>query len=210
MRINNRFRILTVCTGNICRSPVVELLLQRGLDELHPEKFSVRSAGTHALVGQPIQPLSEEIVLRHGGVVDSFGARQLTQQMLQEADLILAMTAGHRSKVLQLEPAALKRTFTVREFGRMLEQLLKDDSTGQVTNDVAGRWRQLPAAAAAVRHKVLAKNPSDNDVLDPYRRNSSAYREMEDQLVPALSAILSVAAMHRQPGVGRRRAGLSC
>ena len=60
-------RILTVCTGNICRSPVAERLLQAGLDQVLPGGFEVPSAGTRAMVGDPIQPLSADIVRTFGG-----------------------------------------------------------------------------------------------------------------------------------------------
>lgn len=199
-----RFRILTVCTGNVCRSPVSELLLQSGLDELHPGRFAVSSAGTHALVGQPMQPLSAEIVHRLGGNADPFVSRQLTTSMVREADLILAMAAEHRSRVLQLEPAALRRTFTLREFARMLDHLAQDGAI-DAGSDVVSLWRKLPAAAGAVRHRSLAENPLDNDVVDPYRRSSATYRAMEEQLVPALSSLFSVAAFNKPQRQGKHR-----
>lgn len=200
-----RFRILTVCTGNICRSPVSEILLQSGLDELHPEKFSVSSAGTHALVGQAMQPLSAAIVQRNGGVAGGFSARQLTPTMVREADLVLTMAAEHRARVLQLEPAALRRTFTIREFGRMLEHLAFDEVPDRSSDDIVLRWRELPGAAASVRHRSLAEHPLDNDVVDPYRRSDAEYRSMEEQLIPALDTILTLAASPRPAKQGRHR-----
>ena len=89
-------RILTVCTGNICRSPVAERLLQAGLDQVQPGAFEVRSAGTHAMVGDPIQPPSADMIRTYGGTPDGFAARQLTPKMLRESDLVLAMTAVDR------------------------------------------------------------------------------------------------------------------
>ena len=47
-------RVLTVCTGNICRSPYAELLLREGFGWARPGAFEVTSAGTHALVGRPV------------------------------------------------------------------------------------------------------------------------------------------------------------
>lgn len=206
METTESFRILTVCTGNICRSPVAELLLQSGLDELHPGKFIVRSAGTHALVGQPMQPLSADIVQRYGGVSDGFASRQLTTAIVREADIILAMAAEHRSGVLRLEPAALRRTFTVREFARMLEHLMQDNHFSDPGGDIVSLWRELPASAGSVRHRTLAEKTSDNDVVDPYRRSAATYRSMEEQLIPAINTILSLADAHRPPRQGRRRA----
>ena len=110
------FSILAVCTGNVCRSPAVERLLA---NKLGPT-VSVGSAGTHALVGHPIsEPMAA--LLRDSGVEpESFEARRLSEQMLKEADLILSMTRAQRGLVVELWPAAVRRTFTLREFARLL------------------------------------------------------------------------------------------
>ncbi|UVJ38754.1 low molecular weight phosphatase family protein [Arthrobacter sp. CJ23] len=186
------FRILTVCTGNICRSPVAERLLQAGLDQVRPGAFEVRSAGTRAMVGEPIQPPSATIIQAFNGSPDHFAARQLTPKILRETDLVLAMTAAHRGEVLQLDASLLKRTFTVREFARMLA-VLEEKGVEPAGDDLAGFWRALPARAASVRHLALAQDAADNDVIDPYRRGDEAYAQMEDELAPALLGILRFA-----------------
>ena len=124
-------RILTVCTGNICRSPVAERLLQAGLDQVLPGGFEVRSAGTRAMVGGPIQPLSADIVRMYGGTDKAFAARQLTARILRDTDIVLTMTSKHRGEVLQLDASLLKRTFTIREFARMLEALEERDAAAE-------------------------------------------------------------------------------
>ncbi|MDR7083200.1 protein-tyrosine phosphatase [Arthrobacter ginsengisoli] len=188
-------RILTVCTGNICRSPVAERLLQAGLDQVQPGAFEVRSAGTHAMVGDPIQPLSADIIRTFGGTPDGFAARQLTPRILRESDLVLAMTAKHRGAVMQLDASLLKRTFTIREFARMLQVLEQRDAPAAVV-DVPAFWRELPARAGSVRHLALAPDAADNDVVDPYRRGPELYHQMEDELAPAILTILRFAREH--------------
>ncbi|UUL77294.1 low molecular weight phosphatase family protein [Pseudarthrobacter sp. Fe7] len=226
-------RILTVCTGNICRSPVAERLLQAGLDQVVPGGFEVASAGTRALVGEPMQPISADIVRTFGGDPEGFAARQLTPKILRGVDLVLTMTAGHRGEVLQLDASLLKRTFTIREFARMLDVLdqraasgsqraaasgsqetadagqpaavVPSQDTGAGTNgsdDDAGftantaLWRGLPARAAGVRHLSLPADAAENDIVDPYRRAPEVYREMEDQLAPAIVSILRHARLN--------------
>jgi len=213
-------RILTVCTGNICRSPVAERLLQAGLDQAVPGGFHVSSAGTRALVGEPMQPISADIVRTFGGDPEGFAARQLTSRILRGVDLVLTMTSGHRGEVLQLDASLLKRTFTIREFARMLDVLAQrtaaadagqpaavvpspealpagsgsDDDTRLAAN--AALWRALPARAAGVRHLSLPADSADNDIVDPYRRAPEVYREMEDQLAPAIVSILRHARLN--------------
>jgi len=188
-------RILTVCTGNICRSPVAERLLQAGLDEVQPGAFEVRSAGTRAMVGDPVQPPSAKIIRSYGGTPEDFAARQLTPKLLKESDLVLAMTAQHRGAVMQLDPSLLKRTFTIREFARMLQVLEQRDAPAAAV-DLPAFWRGLPARAASVRHLALAPEASDNDVIDPYRRGQEQYNQMEAELAPAIQTILRFARQH--------------
>ncbi|MFF1382179.1 low molecular weight phosphatase family protein [Arthrobacter sp. NPDC058288] len=202
-------RILTVCTGNICRSPVAERLLQAGLDQVLPGGFEVRSAGTRAMVGNPIQPLSAEIVNMYGGTDKGFAARQLTPKILRDTDIVLTMTSKHRGEVLQLDASLLKRTFTIREFARMLEALEERDAaavtTGtapaekaqaQIPSDAGAMWRGLPARLASVRHLALAADSADNEVIDPYKRGPEVYRQMEDELAPAILTILRYARLN--------------
>ncbi|MBT2519699.1 low molecular weight phosphatase family protein [Arthrobacter sp. ISL-28] len=200
-------RILTVCTGNVCRSPVAERLLQAGLDQVLPGGFEVRSAGTRALVGDPVQPLSADIIHTFGGTADGFAARQLTGKVLRKVDLVLAMSSAHRGEVLQLDASLLKRTFTIREFARMLDMLEDRKGPGaqagpgvKVIGDRINAntelWRSLPARAASVRHLSLAPEATDNDVIDPYRRSADYYRQMEDELAPAIISILRFARLN--------------
>ncbi|MDQ0000021.1 MULTISPECIES: arsenate reductase/protein-tyrosine-phosphatase family protein [Pseudarthrobacter] len=199
-------RILTVCTGNICRSPVAERLLQAGLDQVLPGGFEVTSAGTRAMVGDPMQPLSGDIVRMFGGNPNGFVSRQLTGKILRGVDLVLTMTSGHRGEVLQQDASLLKRTFTIREFARMLD-VLDDRADGSPTQ--AGTadggsplsantafWRGLPARAAAVRHLSLPADSADNDIIDPYRRGPEVYRQMEDELAPAIVSVLRHARLN--------------
>lgn len=192
-------RILTVCTGNICRSPVAERLLQAGLDQVLRGGFEVRSAGTRAMVGSPIQPLSADIIRTYGGTPDDFAARQLTQKILREADLVLTMSSSHRGEVLQLDASLLKRTFTIREFARMVTALEERGDASPSDSNYAQLWRELPARASSVRHLVLAAEASDNDVADPYKRGPEAYQRMEDELAPAILRILRYARISMQP-----------
>ena len=91
------FTILTVCTGNICRSPLVEMLLRK---VLHGLPVVVHSAGTQALVGRPMTEqnciIAEELGVQQ---VDDHRARLLKTDYLREADLVLVLTREHRAAV---------------------------------------------------------------------------------------------------------------
>lgn len=98
--------ILVVCTGNICRSPVVEALLrqalrQQGLDET----WRVSSAGTWAPAGAPASLYSALLLAERGLDISQHRSRLVNQAMIDQADLILCLELGHaealRSEFLQ-------------------------------------------------------------------------------------------------------------
>lgn len=83
-------RIVVVCTGNICRSPIGEGLLQvRGKD------LDVSSAGVGAMVNWPADPLAVEVMADRGHDIGAHRAQQLTRAMLSENDLVLTLDQHH-------------------------------------------------------------------------------------------------------------------
>jgi protein-tyrosine-phosphatase len=123
------FTVLLMCTGNICRSALAERLGRAYLDEaLGEEAGAIRlaSAGTRAVVGSGMHPDSALVLRGLGAEPGNFRARQLADDFLAEADLILTMTRGHRSEFLAGAPRPLARTFTLREAAALIG-LLDDD-----------------------------------------------------------------------------------
>ena len=187
--------IMTVCTGNICRSPLAELLLATRLADLGAE---VHSAGVRGLSAAPMTPEAIDLAIEYGVTeadADAHRSRFLTEAMLVSPDLILAMTREHRREIAELAPARLRSTFTVREFARLAASLSDDDVADAVADagPDATHLAALRAAAAAVagRRGLLPPpaDPADDDVIDPYRRDWSVYRTSADQLVPALAEV---------------------
>ncbi|WP_425863804.1 low molecular weight phosphatase family protein [Arthrobacter sp. TWP1-1] len=184
MSVTPPFRILTVCTGNICRSPMVERLLQQGLDLITPGAYIVESAGTGALLGSAMEPHIEGFVRVLGASAEGFAARQLTPEILDTQDLVLALTRKHRSRIVELRPALLRKTFTLRELARILPQV--PTPRGAV---VAHRWSTAIPLALRAR-SLQGHNPEDDDVVDPYRRSDDVYEQMRQQITPAVQVLL--------------------
>jgi len=191
------FNILTVCTGNICRSPLAEQLLALGLADV-PE-VHVASAGTQALVGKGMPEPSLAIAASLGVPnAASHVSRQLTEEIVDGADLILAMSREHRRAIVELNPRASKRVFTIREFARLASATSDDDLraefvpgpfSGPVSTDPAGRMRAATAAATVSRSLVAqTESPEDDDVVDPYRQSHAVYEQSAAELKPAVDA----------------------
>ena len=147
-----RFRLLFVCTGNICRSPFARFhtraLLEMRLGPRWASWFDVASGGTGAVVGSEMHPLSRAQLgpLATHPDVAAFRARQLPARDVELADLVLTVSRSHRSAVLELEPRALRSTFTVREFARLLGSIDPADHAA-LPADPRERAHALVAAA---------------------------------------------------------------
>lgn len=115
--------VLFVCTGNICRSPTAERLARLHAARWRVSQFTAASAGIRAVIGHPIHPQSELVLSQLGGDVSHFAARQFTERIGSEADLVLTMTRAHRDQVLEIAPILLRRTFTLTEAATLVSDL---------------------------------------------------------------------------------------
>ena len=177
------FTILAVCTGNVCRSPAVERLLANRLGPT----VSVSSAGTHALVGHPISAPMAALLRRTGVEPEPFEARRLSEQMLKDADLILPMTRAQRGFIVELWPPAVRRSFTLREFARLLTLV---DPSALPPGGEADRLPDAMRLAAAERggSRVSAE---EDDVVDPFRLADDVYAKSFDQIMSAVEVIVA-------------------
>lgn len=186
-----RGTILTVCTGNICRSPTGEILLRAQLRDLG---IKVHSAGTHALVDHEMTEQAQQLAIANGAdAADaaSHRGRLLTKKLLAESDLVVTMAREHRSDVVQLSPALLRRTFTVRQFARLAATLSDDEVRRGVVgagSDASARLRALAQLVGGQRGLVPSE-PDNDDVIDPYRRSQTTYELSASQLVPAVGEV---------------------
>ncbi|MFJ4166426.1 hypothetical protein ACIPY5_12810 [Microbacterium sp. NPDC089698] len=184
-----RATVLTVCTGNICRSPLAESLLRARLAELD---LRVHSAGTQALTGHGMTEPAQRIAAQHGAaaaVTAAHRARLLTEPLLDDADLILTMTAEQRDYAVQMLPRRLHRIFPVREFARLAGGV--PDAQVRAIADAAGSdpRRRLVAVVESVAERRGGSAPKGEDVIDPYRRSDEVYEQSAAQLVPALAEV---------------------
>jgi len=178
------FTILVVCTGNICRSPLAEQLLSARLAD-SPTPYVVMSAGTMAEDGAPMDAEAAEQSRAHGGDPESHEATYLTEMLAESADLVLAAGRDHRSAVVKMSPRASRRTFTLRQFARVAAvidpaELREADGPVDVVRIVASSRGLVPPL----------EEPTDDDVVDPYRRSLDVHARAASDIDAAVDDIV--------------------
>lgn len=103
-------RILVVCIGNICRSPMAEGLLKRALPDVQ-----TNSAGLAAMVGHGADPVALSIMADAGIDFSAHRARMLTESLAREADIILVMDEQQKQQISLLYPHARGKVFRLAE-----------------------------------------------------------------------------------------------
>jgi protein-tyrosine phosphatase len=104
-------KILVVCEGNICRSPMAAGILSAAL----PNR-SILSAGLSALIGMPADPIAVRLMRARGIDISSHRGSQLNSEMCKHADLVLVMSSGQRKEVEHAYPTACGRVFRIGDF----------------------------------------------------------------------------------------------
>ena len=116
MAENTKYAIMFVCSGNTCRSPMAEYALRSLIDRERPGAAEVLSAGTLGLSGQPATRYAQVA----GQVWDLDMSRHRNQplmaELIERADLILAMAPEHHQKILEMVPKASDKTYLLKNF----------------------------------------------------------------------------------------------
>ena len=207
------FSIVFVCTGNICRSALAQLMLQSRFDAFG-FGVTITSAGTSALVGESLTTEGAAIAARYGvgeTAIASYTATQLTESIVTAADLVLTATHEHSHAVARLSPRSARSTFTITQFARFVHYLSTEENTNFVRAkaDVAApslllRERLRTLTDDAVFSRGFVPPPADalvDDIEDPYRKPMEIYDRVGATLDLALHSIAHYFAAAAEPPV---------
>lgn len=186
-----------VCTGNICRSPLAEVVLRSRLPGLD---IAVASAGTRARDGMAMTHQAAALARgrgAHPADVATHRSQLLRAAHVSAADLIVCMGREHRREVVEIHPGSIRSAFTARELARLVEDVSDDDlraadnsyerATSESPQHRLGAALGFLAQRRGVSHRPT--NLEDEDIVDPYHRSLATYETAAAQLDPSLRAI---------------------
>ena len=149
-------RLLFVCTGNTCRSPMAEAIARHAAQERGLADLDVGSAGTSAWGGAPASDGALLVSLEHGLDLNPHRARVLTRELVEGADLILTMSPHHRERAQVLGGAG--RTHLLTDFAaRTTTGRAVQDPFGGELDTYRETFDELAREIARVLDRVAAE-----------------------------------------------------
>jgi protein-tyrosine phosphatase len=182
------FLVLHVCTGNICRSPMAELLMRDRLDAAYGASAAgvvLDGAGTYAgHAGAPVHPPAGLVLGELGIDASAHRAQGLTRAAVEHADLVLCATRDHVREVVSRVPSAADRTFSLRQLAAVAA--VSDAAGLEPTDDPAVRLEALRELAP--HHPPVP--PREADIEDPYGLPLDVYRATATQIRSAVRSLV--------------------
>ena len=175
-------KVLFICTGNICRSPMGELLLPNSCPILNP---TVRA---HAGSSHEIAPNSKRLLDQHGIDSSSFRAKRVTPQIAQGSDLILCFEHEQRKEIAVIAPTAARKTFLINDFANMCVYCKEQGYMGGNTRQE--KLESVIDNASMIRPMI----PDTNNVEDPIGKDFAVYQAAYNEICKALQTIASATA----------------
>ena len=163
--MNNIKKILVVCTGNACRSPMAEGFLRKDLSQ--GDGFIVKSAGTSAVDGVRPTPYAVDVMKDEGVDISGYLSSALSNDFLKAADLILVMAKMHKDAITETTPELKEKVYLYNDFASLGRNADIIDPIGQplsVYKDVCNQIKEATLRIAITNTESAKSRILDSDM----------------------------------------------
>jgi len=183
-------RILFVCSGNTCRSPMAEVLLRKKLAR-HASEWAkdavVTSAGVSAISGSPASENATAAMKHKDLDLSEHQSKLLEAADIINADLVITMTRNHKKAVLALVPQALHKVYTLAELTALAELAHAKPEQAKKYRDMIQEVAQKTMELTLLLDQLLGNPP---DIEDPFGGDLAEYEECARSISGHLDTLL--------------------
>ena len=169
---NGKYEAYFVCTGNIARSTSSQMLANALSEEYGLDNWEFKSAGTSALVGLPMYHRIAKVWEAKGYDTHGYRAQQLTEDMIENATLLLVADKDHAEWIMREWPQHHAKVHLLKQVARLAE------SSGKRAEPLSTIYADTEAPL-----------PEDN-ISDPFRQGDEACQKAAGEIEDALRAFL--------------------
>ncbi len=202
--------VLVVCTGNVCRSPLGDILLQSLLEGTG---ITVSSAGVYAMEGHGVDAGMLPELTSRGLSPEGFVAHQITRDDVDAAGLIITMSRRQRALIVDEWPHARKKTLLLASAPELVKEASEHAADGPAQAPGHGRRSSRPltpphcAVTVDTVHTVARMSlPHVLDIPDPYRKSAKQYGEsaalVEEHIRTLAGALLTTIDLYQRERSG--------
>ncbi len=108
-------KIMFVCTGNICRSAMAEVMLRKMAEE-EGKNIEIYSCGTTAYTGDTSTEEAIQVMKENQINLEKHRATNIKESKIEEMDVILCATTAHKKIVINQYPELKEKVYTIKEY----------------------------------------------------------------------------------------------